>query len=72
MDKALEDETKFDNLEFFPKLMMISAYLDITKFCMKRCDLARDFLSSEVSDQDSECLGKPISSLRQQRGPLPN
>ncbi len=64
----IQDETsvKAQNLEFIQKLLMIGAYIDITKFCMRRCQLTKDFSTSEISEQENECLSTFISPMRQQ------
>lgn len=60
-----EKPFKQDKAQSIKRIMMLGSYIDITKFCMKRCEMTKDFSTDQINEHETECLGILISVMRE-------
>lgn len=65
MSSSEEKPAKQDKVQSIKKIMMLGSYIDITKFCMKRCEMIKDFTTDQINELETECLGIIISVMRE-------
>ena len=65
MSKPVEETAVQIEMQFVNRMMTLEGHISVGKFCMKRCDMAKDFSTDQISEQETECLGKLNSFVRQ-------